>query len=100
MVGSAVVRALAAKDCDTIITRSRDELDLCNQEATDHFFANNEIDSVVFCAGKVGGIHANNTCPAEFMRQNLAMAVNSIHAAYHNNVKRFLYLGSTSVQEF
>ena len=97
MVGSAVVRALAAKDCDTIITRSRDELDLCNQEATDHFFANNEIDSVVFCAGKVGGIHANNTCPAEFMRQNLAMAVNSIHAAYHNNVKRFLYLGSTCV---
>ena len=96
MVGSAVVRALATRGCRAI-TRSRLDLDLCNQEATDHFFANNEIDSVVFCAGKVGGIRANNTYPAEFMQQNLAMAVNSIHAAYQNNVKRFLYLGSTCI---
>ena len=97
MVGSAVVRALAAKDCDIIITCSRDELDLCNQESTNRFFADNEIDTVIFCAGRVGGIHANDTYPAEFMHQNLAMAVNSIHAAYQNNVKRFLYLGSTCI---
>ncbi len=96
MVGSAVVRALAARGCQAI-TRSRAQLDLCNQKATDHFFANNEIGSVIFCAGKVGGIHANNTYPAEFIQQNLAMAVNSIHAAYCNNVKRFLYLGSTCI---
>lgn len=96
MVGSAVVRALAIKGCQAI-TRSRVQLDLCNQEATDRFFADSEIDTVVFCAGKVGGIHANNTYPAEFMHQNLAMAVNSIHAAYQNNVKRFLYLGSTCI---
>jgi len=88
MVGSAVVRALAARGCQAI-TRSREQLDLCNQEATNDFFANGEIDTVVFCAGKVGGIHANNTYPAEFMQQNLAMAVNSIHSAYQHNVKRF-----------
>ena len=68
MVGSAVVRALAIKGCQAI-TRSRVQLDLCNQEATDRFFADSEIDTVVFCAGKVGGIHANNTYPAEFMHQ-------------------------------
>ena len=96
MVGSAVVRALAAKGCDAI-TRSRDELDLCSQEPTNRFFSDNEIDTVVFCAGRVGGIHANNTYPAEFMHQNLAMAVNSIHAAYQSKVKRFLYLGSTCI---
>jgi GDP-L-fucose synthase len=96
MVGSAVVRALAARGRKAI-TRTRAQLDLCNQEAVDQFFANNKIDSVIFCAGKVGGIHANSTYPAEFMRENLAMAVNSIHAAYCNNVSRFLYLGSTCI---
>jgi GDP-L-fucose synthase len=96
MVGSAVVRALAAKGAHAV-TRSREELDLCDQHAINSFFAENEIDAVIFCAGKVGGIHANNTYPAEFMHQNLSMAVNSIHAAYQNKVKRFLYLGSTCI---
>ncbi len=96
MVGSAVVRALAAKGCGAI-TRSRSQLDLCNQKAISDFFASHKIDTVIFCAGKVGGIHANNTYPAEFMHQNLAMAANSIHSAYENKVKRFLYLGSTCI---
>jgi GDP-L-fucose synthase len=96
MVGSAVVGALAGKGRQAI-TRSREQLDLCNQAATDRFFAENEIDTVIFCAGKVGGIHANHTYPAEFMHQNLAMATNSIHAAFNNKVERFLYLGSTCI---
>ena len=96
MVGSAVVRALASRDCQ-VVTRSRAQLDLCNQKATAEFFESCEIDTVIFCAGKVGGIHANNAYPAEFMQQNLAMAVNSIHSAYQNKVKRFLYLGSTCI---
>lgn len=96
MVGSAVVRALAAKGHDAI-TRSRAELDFCDQEATNRFFADSDIDTVIFCAGKVGGIYANSVYSAEFMHQNLAMAVNSIHAAYQSGVKRFLYLGSTCI---
>ena len=96
MVGSAVVRALAAEGCQAI-TCSRAQLDLCNQEATERFFTENKIDAVVFCAGRVGGIHANNTYPADFLHQNLAMAVNSIHSAFQNKVKRFLYLGSTCI---
>ena len=96
MVGSAVVRALANRDCQAI-TATRDQLDLCDQAAVSQFFADTAIDTVIFCAGKVGGIHANNTYPAEFMQQNLAMAANTIHSAYTSNVPRFLYLGSTCI---
>ena len=97
MVGGAVVRALQQKDCQSVVTRTRDELDLCDQMAVNAFFAESKIDIVIFCAGKVGGIHANNTFPAEFMHQNLSMAVNSIHAAYRNRVSRLLFLGSTCI---
>ena len=97
MVGGAVVRALQQKDCQSVVTRTRDELDLCDQMAVNAFFAESKIDIVIFCAGKVGGIHANNTYPAEFMHQNLSMAVNSIHAAYRNRVSRLLFLGSTCI---
>ncbi|WP_075082886.1 GDP-L-fucose synthase family protein [Mariniblastus fucicola] len=97
MVGGAVVRALQASNCGDIVTRTRAELDLCDQAAVNSFFAESKIDVVIFCAGKVGGIHANNTYPAEFMHQNLSMAVNSIDAAYRNQVSRFLYLGSTCI---
>ena len=96
MVGSAVVRALANRDCQAI-TATRDQLDLCNQAAVSQFFADTAIDTVIFCAGKVGGIHANDAYPAEFMQQNLAMAANAIHSAYTSNVTRFLYLGSTCI---
>ena len=97
MVGSAVVRALESCGAKKIVTRSRDELDLTNQPEVNKFFADERPDSVVFCAGKVGGIHANNTYPAEFIYQNLTMAANSIHAAYQNQVPRFLFLGSTCI---
>lgn len=96
MVGSAVVRALGQRACNAI-TATRDELDLCSQSQVQQFFRAQQIDVVIFCAGKVGGIHANNTYPAEFMFQNLTMAVNSIHSAYEANVGRFLYLGSTCI---
>ena len=96
MVGSAVVRALANRDCQAI-TATRDQLDLCDQAAVSQFFADTAIDTVIFCAGKVGGIHANNAYPAEFMQQNLLMAVNAIHSAYTSKVARFLYLGSTCI---
>jgi len=96
MVGSAIVRALRDLDCNAI-TATRDELDLCNQQTVDNFYKNNNIDIVIFAAGKVGGIHANSTYPAEFMQQNLTMGINNIDAAYRNKVERFLYLGSTCI---
>ena len=96
MVGSAVVRALQAKGCQAIVAE-RDQLDLCNQQAVNDFYRSNEIDVVIFAAGKVGGIHANSSYPAEFMQQNVSMGINNIDAAYRNGVERFLYLGSTCV---
>lgn len=98
MVGSAVVRHLQqAKTADQIVARSRQELDLCNQAAANQFFADEKPHTVVFCAAKVGGIHANNTYPAEFGYDNLVMATNAIHAAYLHGVQRFLFLGSTCI---
>ena len=97
MVGSAVARALSNVNCGSVVTRTRSELDLCDQPTVKAFFSKSDIDVVIFCAGKVGGIHANSTYPAEFIHQNLSMAVNSIDAAFRNNVSRFLYLGSTCI---
>lgn len=97
MVGSATVRALESIGIREVITRSREELDLTDQTAVNKFFAEVKPDSVIFCAGKVGGIHANNTFPAEFIYENLAMAAHSIHSAYQNNIQRFLFLGSTCI---
>lgn len=97
MVGSAVHRHFEANGMDHIVVRSRTELDLCDQQAVFDFFHTQRPDVVVFTAGKVGGIHANNTYPAEFIYQNLAMATNSIHAAYQSGVQRFLFLGSTCI---
>ena len=97
MVGSALVRALEAARCSSVLTRSRQELDLCDQKQVEQFFGDQAIDVVIFAAGKVGGIHANNTYPAEFLHQNLTMAANSIHSAWTNGVGQFLYLGSTCI---
>ena len=96
MVGSAIVRSLHQRGGSSV-TASRQELDLCDQSAVDAFYKSQNLDMVIFAAGKVGGIHANSTYPAEFMQQNLAMGVNNIDAAYRNGVKRFLYLGSTCI---
>lgn len=97
MVGSAILRALEEHHFDELITASRDELDLCNQAEAERFFARRRPDLVVFAAAKVGGIQANHAYPAEFLYQNLMMAANSIHAAYQNGVRRFLFLGSTCI---
>lgn len=97
MVGSAVLRRFRATGCAQIVTRSSKELDLRDQTAVNNFFATERPDAVVFCAAKVGGIHANKTYPAEFIYDNLMMAANSIHSAYENNVERFLFLGSTCI---
>ncbi len=98
MVGSALIRALADSNPDCrLLTATRAELDLCNQSAVDDFFAAHQPDVVLFAAAKVGGIHANNTYPAEFIYQNLMMAANAIDAAYRHKTSRFLFLGSTCI---
>ncbi|MCX2497651.1 GDP-L-fucose synthase [Plesiomonas shigelloides] len=97
MVGSAIVRQLSDRDDVEIITRSRSELDLLNQAAVNHFFAAERIDQVYLAAAKVGGIHANNVYPAEFIYQNLMMECNIIHAAHQNNVQHLLFLGSSCI---
>lgn len=97
MVGSAIIRQLK-KDCtNAILTASKDELDLTNQQAVNQFFANNKIDQVYLAAAKVGGIHANNEYPAEFIYQNLMIEANIIHAAHSNNVQNLLFLGSSCI---
>lgn len=97
MVGKAIVRALEKQGVEQIITRTSDELDLRNQSQTEKFFQAEQPDLVFFAAAKVGGIHANNTYPAEFIYDNLMMASNCIHAAYQSNVSQFLFLGSTCI---
>ena len=91
MVGSALVRALNGLGCSNIVTRTRDELDLCNQAQTTAFFETEKPDVVLFAAARVGGIHANNTYPAEFIYQNLMMAGNAIHAAHVSGHKGFCF---------
>jgi GDP-L-fucose synthase len=97
LVGTALMRNLRAKGFANFVTRTHAELDLTNQAAVDAFFAAEKPDYVFLAAAKVGGIHANNTYPAEFIRDNLAIQTNIIHAAYQNNVKRLLFLGSSCI---
>lgn len=97
MVGSAIVRQLSQRDDVTLVTRSRNELDLLNQAAVQHFFATEQIDQVYLAAAKVGGIHANNTYPADFIYENLIMECNIIHAAHLAGVQKLLFLGSSCI---
>lgn len=97
MVGSAIVRQLASRDDLEMVTRSRSELDLLDQKAVNAFFATERIDEVYLAAAKVGGIHANNVYPAEFIYENLMMECNIIHAAHNNNVQHLLFLGSSCI---
>ena len=97
LVGSALMRNLRAKDFANFVTRTHAELDLTNQAAVEAFFEQEKPDYVFLAAAKVGGIHANNTYPAEFIRDNLAIQTNIIHAAYKNDVKRLLFLGSSCI---
>lgn len=97
MVGSAIVRNLQAKGYANIVTRTHQELDLIDQAAVDLFFEQEKPDYVFLAAAKVGGIVANNTYPAQFIRENLVIQTNIIHAAYVNNVERLMFLGSSCI---
>lgn len=97
MVGSAVCRQLTKQGYREPVVRTSDALDLRNQAAVDQFFAEERPKVVVLAAAKVGGIHANHRYPAEFCRDNLAIALNVIHAAWQSGVSRLLFLGSTCI---
>lgn len=97
MVGSAIVRKLEQEGFTNITTRTSAELDLRNQEAVHIFFEKEKPDYVFLAAAKVGGILANNTYRAEFLYDNLLMESNIIHAAYKNEVKKLLFLGSSCI---
>jgi len=97
MVGSALVRNLSANPEKQLVTRSRAELDLTRQSDVESFFADQKIDMVYLAAARVGGIKANNDYPADFIRENLQIQTNVIHAAYRAGVSRLLFLGSSCI---
>jgi len=97
MVGSAIMRTLQQQGQTNFITRTHNELDLTNQEAVRNFFESEMPDQVYLAAAKVGGIHANNTYPAEFIYDNLMVQANVIDAAFNNGVKKLLFLGSSCI---
>jgi GDP-L-fucose synthase len=97
LVGSALTRSLQRKGYSNLLTRSHAALDLTNQAATEAFFAAEKPDYVLLGAAKVGGIQSNNTYPADFIYDNLAIQTNVIHAAYQHQVKRLLFLGSSCI---
>ncbi|OUX38012.1 MAG: GDP-fucose synthetase [Candidatus Pelagibacter sp. TMED273] len=96
MVGSALVRILKKKNI-IIITKNKAEINLLNQDKVQNFFKNEKIDQVYLAAANVGGIHANNTYPAEFIYQNLMIQNNIIHSAFLSGVKKLLFLGSSCI---
>ena len=97
MVGAALVRRFQLETNTTLLLRSRKDLDLSSQAAVDAFFAAEKPDVAIIAAAKVGGIHANNTYPANFLYENLAIASNTVHAAWRHGVKRLLFLGSSCI---
>jgi GDP-L-fucose synthase len=97
MVGSAIVRNLQAKGFTNIVTRTHVELDLTNQAKVANFFEQEKLGQVYLAAAKVGGIHANNTYPAEFIYDNLMVQNNVIHQAFVHGVKKLLFLGSSCI---
>jgi len=97
LVGSAIVRQLKSRGFTNLLMLTHKELDLTNQESVQTLFKNEQPDYVILAAGKVGGIYANNTYPADFIYQNIMIEANIIHAAYEYKVKRLLFLGSTCI---
>jgi len=97
LVGAAIMRQLETNGFSNIITRTHVEMDLCDQSAVQDFFSEQKPDYVILAAGKVGGIHANNTYPAEFIYENMMIEANVIDASYKNNVERLLFLGSSCI---
>ncbi len=97
LVGSAIVRQFTSQGYTNLLTPPRAELDLTNQQATSDFFRRNQPHYVVLAAARVGGIHANNSFPADFIHINLAIQNNVIHQSYLGGVKRLLFLGSSCI---
>ena len=97
MVGSAIVRRLKALGYDNILTASRAELDLMDQTKVQAWFTENKPEQVYIAAAKVGGIHANNTLPAEFIHQNLMIEANLVNVAHQADVQKVLFLGSSCI---
>jgi GDP-L-fucose synthase len=97
LVGSALIRQLNAQGYSNVVTRTHSELDLTNQLLVAEFFKSEKPEYVILAAAKVGGIHANNTYPAEFIQENLAIQTNVIHQSYLAGVKRLLFLGSSCI---
>jgi len=97
LVGSAIVRLLNEQGFTNLIVRTHAELDLADQLGVKRFFESEKPDYVFLAAAKVGGIHANNTYPAEFIYQNLAVQNNVIHFSYQNGVKKLCFLGSSCI---
>ena len=97
LVGSAIIRRLESEGFDNLPKRNRSELDLADEEAVQHFFAQEKPAIVVFAAAKVGGIKANNDFPVEFLLDNLRIQNNIIHSAYETGVRKLLFLGSSCI---
>ena len=97
MVGSAIIRELEREGYTNIVTRTHAELDLCRQEAVEHFFAEEKPEYVFLAAAKVGGILANQSALADFMYDNMMLEMNVIHAAWKNGCKKLLFLGSSCI---
>jgi GDP-L-fucose synthase len=97
LVGSAIVRRLQAEGADQLVLRTHEELDLTNQAAVEDFFASTRPEYVFLAAAKVGGIHANHSYPADFIRDNLAIQTNVIHSAWKHGTKKLLFLGSSCI---
>jgi GDP-L-fucose synthase len=97
LVGSAIVRALRAQGQDNIVTRSHRELELTDQAQVREFFRTEHIAQVYLAAARVGGIHANNTYPAEFIYDNMMVQANVVHEAWRNGVQKLLFLGSSCI---
>ena len=97
MVGAALVRRFRAEPGVELVLRTRREVDLTDQAAVAAFYAEQKPDVAIIAAAKVGGIHANNTYPAEFLHDNLAIASNAVHGAWKAGVRRLLFLGSSCI---
>jgi GDP-L-fucose synthase len=97
LVGSAIHRELMRRGYSNLLTRTHEELDLCDEVAVDAFFSTEKPDFVVLAAAKVGGILANNNCPADFIRDNLIIQTNVIDSSRNARVKRLLFLGSSCI---
>jgi GDP-L-fucose synthase len=97
LVGSAIVRVLQAQGLTNLVTRTRAELELTDQHQVRDFFAGEHIDQVYLAAARVGGIHANNTYPAQFIYDNMMVQANVVHEAWRHGVRKLLFLGSSCI---